>query len=108
MLTPGSAVGPYQIASRIGQGGMGEVFKAHDSRLGRDVAVKISKEAFSARFTRPAIRDQRLHIKRAAVSRRVDQLADVAEALEHDRRRFGIPLASSAVALTSRASGRRC
>ena len=54
MLTSGSSIGPYQIATRIGQGGMGEVFKAHDSRLGREVALKVSNEAFSDRFGREA------------------------------------------------------
>jgi len=54
VLTPGSSIGPYQMTARIGQGGMGEVFKAHDSRLGRDVAIKVSNEAFSDRFTREA------------------------------------------------------
>ena len=54
MLEPGSSVGPYHITTRIGQDGMGEVFQAHDARLGRDVALKVSKEAFSDRFTREA------------------------------------------------------
>jgi len=54
VLTPGSSICPYQMTARIGQGGMGEVFKAHDSRLGRDVAIKVSNEAFSDRFTREA------------------------------------------------------
>jgi serine/threonine protein kinase len=51
MLTTVSSIGPYQVTARIGHGGMGEVFKAHDSRLGRDVAIKVSNEAFSDRFT---------------------------------------------------------
>ena len=53
-LTPGTSIGPYQIASLIGNGGMGEVYKAHDLRLGRDVAIKIAGEAFSDRFMREA------------------------------------------------------
>ncbi len=54
MIAPGDSIGPYQVSARIGRGGMGEVFKAHDPRLGRDVALKVSYEAFSDRFTREA------------------------------------------------------
>jgi len=53
-LKPGAKLGPYEILSRIGQGGMGEVWKAHDTRLGRDVAIKTSAEKFSDRFEREA------------------------------------------------------
>lgn len=45
-LTTGSRLGPYEIVSRIGAGGMGEVFKARDTRLGRSVAIKILPEEF--------------------------------------------------------------
>src|SRR5205814_9329017 len=40
-LTPGARVGPYEIISPLGAGGMGEVFRARDARLNRDVAVKV-------------------------------------------------------------------
>src|SRR5580698_9304536 len=46
-LTPGSKLGPYEILSLIGTGGMGEVYRARDSRLGRDVAIKILPASFS-------------------------------------------------------------
>jgi Tol biopolymer transport system component len=51
-LTAGDKLGPYEIISLIGKGGMGEVYSAHDSRTGRDVAIKISAERFSERFDR--------------------------------------------------------
>ena len=40
-MTPGTKLGPYEILAPIGAGGMGEVYRAHDTRLGRDVAIKV-------------------------------------------------------------------
>ncbi len=40
-LTPGNKLGPYEIQSPLGAGGMGEVYRARDTRLGREVAIKI-------------------------------------------------------------------
>jgi serine/threonine protein kinase len=53
-LTPGTRLGPYQIEGLIGQGGMGTVYKAQDTRLHRGVAVKTSAERFGDRFEREA------------------------------------------------------
>ena len=59
-LTTGSRLGSYDVTAAIGAGGMGEVYRAHDAKLGRDVALKILPEAFArdaerlARFQREA------------------------------------------------------
>jgi TolB-like protein/tRNA A-37 threonylcarbamoyl transferase component Bud32 len=51
---PGDKLGPYKLVSVIGKGGMGEVWKARDPRLNRDVAIKVSAARFSGRFEREA------------------------------------------------------
>ena len=59
-LTAGSFVGPYRVTALIGEGGMGQVYRAHDTKLQRDVALKILPESFVhdpdrlARFSREA------------------------------------------------------
>jgi Tol biopolymer transport system component len=59
-LTTGTKLGSYEVASQIGAGGMGEVYQAHGTKLGRDVAIKILPEAFAhdperlSRFQREA------------------------------------------------------
>lgn len=49
-VLPGAQLGPYEIDSQLGAGGMAEVWKARDPRLGRTVAIKVSKTEFSQRF----------------------------------------------------------
>src|SRR5678809_1224978 len=59
-LGPGARLGPYEIVSAIGAGGMGEVYRATDTNLGREVAIKVLPDAFAedpervARFEREA------------------------------------------------------
>src|SRR6266478_4752791 len=53
-LNKGDRLGPYEVVALIGKGGMGEVFRARDTRLDRDVAIKVSAAQFSERFEREA------------------------------------------------------
>ncbi len=59
-LSEGTKIGPYEVIGLIGQGGMGEVWQARDTKLDRDVALKVLPEAFTsdpdrlARFEREA------------------------------------------------------
>ena len=59
-LSAGARLGEYEIEDKLGQGGMGEVYRARDTRLGRDVAIKVLTDAFArdpdrlARFEREA------------------------------------------------------
>ena len=59
-LEPGTTLGPYAVTAKIGEGGMGEVYRARDTKLDRDVALKVLPEAFTqdpdrlARFEREA------------------------------------------------------
>ena len=52
---PGTRLGPYEIVSAVGAGGMGDVYKARDTRLERTVAVKVAKERFEERFRNEAL-----------------------------------------------------
>ena len=59
-LEPGTSLGPYEVVTKIGEGGMGEVYRARDTKLDRDVALKVLPQAFTddpdrlARFEREA------------------------------------------------------
>ena len=63
-LDPATRLGPYEILALLGAGGMGEVYRARDTRLGRDVALKILPAAFSA----DPVRKQRFEREAKAIS----------------------------------------
>src|SRR2546429_2383953 len=67
-LTPNARLGPYEIRALLGEGGMGEVYRARDTKLGRDVAIKVLPAAFSENSER---------------LRRFEQEAQAAGALNH-------------------------
>src|SRR4029434_8121177 len=75
-LTTGTRLGPYEIVALLGAGGMGEVYRARDTRLNRDVALKVLPELFTAdpdryaRFTREAQTLAALHHPHIAHVRR--------------------------------------
>src|SRR5271157_3123589 len=52
MLSPGTKLGPFEILAPLGAGGMGEVYRARDTRLGREVAIKVLPAAFASDPTR--------------------------------------------------------
>jgi serine/threonine protein kinase len=67
-ISPDTVIGQYRVISKVGEGGMGEVYRARDTKLGRDVAIKVLPAAFSADAER---------------LRRFEQEAQAAGALNH-------------------------
>jgi serine/threonine protein kinase len=53
-LSAGDKLGPYEVVAPVGAGGIGDVYKARDTRLDRIVAIKVSAAQFSERFEREA------------------------------------------------------
>ncbi len=78
-LTAGQRLGSYEITAAIGKGGMGEVFRGRDTRLGRDVAIKVLPAAFAneperlARFEREATEMRLILNVLAEIRRRIPQ-----------------------------------
>ena len=77
-LAPGQRLGPYEIVGTLGAGGMGEVYRARDTRLNRDVAIKVLPDA-----VRATIADRLARFEREA------QVLAVAQSSEHRARSTG-------------------
>jgi serine/threonine protein kinase len=83
-LTVGRRVGPYEVVEAIGQGGMGEVYRARDTRLGRDVALKVLPPAL---VNDPVLRERFIQEARAASALEHPHIAVIHEIAEAD----GVP-----------------
>src|SRR5688572_24329541 len=87
-LSPGARIGPYEILAELGKGGMGEVYRARDTKLNRDVAIKVLPELFAAdaerlaRFTREAQTLASLNHPNIAAIYGIEQNALVMELVE--------------------------
>ena len=97
-LLPGTRVGPYEILAPIGAGGMGEVYRARDTKLGREVAIKVLPEVFAtdpermARFEREAQVLASLNHPNIAAIYGVENRALVMELVEGETLKGPLPL----------------
>ena len=82
LLTQGTRLGPYQLDGLLGKGGMGEVYRAHDTRLHRDVAVKVLPRAFASEAARRRFRRE-ARAASALNHPHICTIYDVGEAAEH-------------------------
>jgi serine/threonine-protein kinase len=97
-MAPGSKIAHYRITSKLGEGGMGEVWRATDTKLGRDVAIKILPEAFAqdtdrmARFQREAQVLASLNHPNIAAIYGVEERALVMELVEGETLHGSLPV----------------
>src|ERR1700730_13733407 len=97
-LAQGTRLGPYEIIAPLGAGGMGEVYRARDSKLGRDVAIKVLPPAFAedaarmARFEREAQTLAALNHPNIAAIYGVEQGAIVMELVEGQDLKGPVPI----------------
>jgi len=97
-MTPASTIGPYRVVCKLGEGGMGAVYRATDTRLNRDVAIKVLPAAFAAdparmqRFEREAQVLASLNHPNIAAIYGVEQGAIVMELVDGDDLRGPLPI----------------
>jgi eukaryotic-like serine/threonine-protein kinase len=84
-LSPGSRLGPYEIVAPLGSGGMGSVYRATDSRLGRQVAIKSLRSDLSANA---ALRQQFEREARAAASLNHPHICTLHDIGDHEGQAF--------------------
>src|SRR6476619_5367231 len=101
-LGPGTRLGPYEIVALLGAGGMGEVYRARDSRLGRDVAVKVLPASFSTDPDRLARFEQEA---RAAAALNHPGILAVFDIGSHDRSPYIVSELREGDTLRERVSG---
>ena len=94
-LTPGTKLGPYEILTPLGAGGMGEVYRARDTRLGREVALKILPLSFAGEADRLRRFEQEARAVAALNHPNILAIHDIGE---QDGRRFWSPNCSTATA----------
>jgi len=106
-IAPGSKLGPYEVLSPLGAGGMGEVYKAKDTRLDRSVAIKV----LPAEFARDPSRRTRLDREAKAISQfdhpHICALYDVGAHDGVGRRSTSSPFPVPAPDISSRRTGER-
>jgi eukaryotic-like serine/threonine-protein kinase len=78
-LSPGARLGPYEVTGKLGEGGMGEVYQARDSRLQRNVAIKILPATFAADPDRLARFEREAHVLAALNHPHIAQIYGVEE-----------------------------
>src|SRR5215471_5938495 len=98
MMSPQSSIAHYRIISKLGEGGMGEVWRATDTKLGRDVAIKILPETFAedaeriARFEREAKVLASLNHPNIAAIYAIEECALVMELVEGETLKGALPI----------------
>jgi len=97
-MSPQQTIAHYRIVSKLGEGGMGEVWRATDTKLGRDVALKILPDVFAAdaermaRFTREAYILAALNHPNIAQIHGIEERALVMELVEGEKLQGPLPL----------------